>query len=74
LESRPYRPRLRAEKQPLLSPPRCQLNTCFSASYDPELQLLYLAVIVRDDELFVGCTSPVDTDSIEVYVDGLQTD
>jgi hypothetical protein len=33
------------------------------------VQLLYLAVIVRKDELFFGRTSPVDTDSIEVYVD-----
>ena len=50
------------------------LSACFSVAYDPEAQLLYLAVIVRDDELFVGRASPMDTDAIEVYVDGLHTD
>ena len=50
------------------------LRACFSVAYDPEVQLLYLAVLVRDDELFVGRTSPMDTDSIEVHVDGLHTD
>ena len=50
------------------------LSACFSVAYDPEAQLLYLAIIVRDDELFVGRASPMDTDAIEVYVDGLHTD
>jgi hypothetical protein len=50
------------------------LSACFSVAYDPEAQVLYLAVIVRDDELFVGRTSPMDTDAIEVYLDGLHTD
>ncbi len=47
------------------------LSACFMVGYDPKDQLLKLAVIVRDDKLVVGNTSPWDTDSIEVYVDGL---
>src|SRR5262249_952458 len=33
-----------------------------------------LAVIVRDDQLVVGNTSPWDTDSVEVYIDGLRSE
>jgi hypothetical protein len=50
------------------------LSAAFSVGYDPKKQLIYLAVIVRDDELIVGNTSHLDTDSVEVYVDGLHSD
>ena len=50
------------------------LSAAFSVGYDPKEQLIYLAVIVRDDQLIVGNTSPWDTDAVEVYVDGLHTD
>jgi Tol biopolymer transport system component len=49
------------------------LSACFSVGYDPKEQVIYLAVIVRDDQLIVGNTSPMDGDSIEVYIDGLHT-
>jgi RNA polymerase sigma factor (sigma-70 family) len=49
------------------------LSAAFSAAYDPEQQLLYLAVIIRDDRLIVGNTSHLDTDAVEVYVDGLHS-
>ena len=46
------------------------LSAAFSVGYDPREQLIYLAVIVRDDKLIVGNTSYLDTDAVEVYVDG----
>lgn len=46
------------------------LSACFSVGYDPKEQLILIAVIVRDDKLVVGNSSPVDTDSVEIYVDG----
>ena len=42
--------------------------------YDPKEQVIYLAVIVRDDQLIVGNTSAWDTDAMEVYVDGLHSE
>jgi hypothetical protein len=50
------------------------LSASFMAGYEPEEQILYLAVIVRDDKLIVGNTSDLDTDSVEVFVDGLRSD
>ena len=50
------------------------LSAAFSVGYDPNEQLLYLAVIVRDDKLVVGHTSFADTDAVEVFVDGLHSD
>lgn len=50
------------------------LSACFSVGYSPKEQVIYLAVIVRDDNLVVGNTSSWDTDAIEVYVDGLHTE
>jgi RNA polymerase sigma factor (sigma-70 family) len=50
------------------------LSASFSVEYDPRDQLLYLAVIVRDDKVVVGHSSPLDTDAVEVYVDGLHSD
>ena len=49
------------------------LSAAFSVGYDPKEQLIYLAVIVRDDKLVVGNTSHLDTDAVEVYVDGRTT-
>ena len=50
------------------------LSAAFSVGYDPKEQVIYLAVIVRDDQLIVGNTSSWDTDAIEVYVDGLHSE
>jgi hypothetical protein len=50
------------------------LSAAFSVGYDPKKQVVYLAVIVRDDELIVGNTSYLDTDAVEVYVDGLHSE
>jgi hypothetical protein len=50
------------------------LSACFSVGYDPKEQVIYLAVIVRDDQLIVGNTSPWDTDAVEVYLEGLHSD
>src|SRR5262249_33930689 len=50
------------------------LSAAFSVGYSPKEQVIYLAVVVRDDNLVVGNTSSWDTDSVEVYVDGLHTE
>ena len=50
------------------------LSAAFSVGYDPKEQVIYLAVIVRDDQLIVGNTSAWDTDAMEVYVDGLHSE
>jgi len=50
------------------------LSAAFSIGYDPIEQLLYLAVIVRDDKLVIGHSSHLETDALEVYVDGLLSD
>ena len=50
------------------------LSAAFSVGYDPKAQVIYLAVILRDDSLVVGNTSSWDTDAVEVYVDGLHTE
>lgn len=50
------------------------LSATFTGGYDPAEQLLYLAVIVRDDTLIVSNDSHMSTDSVEVYVDGLRSD
>jgi hypothetical protein len=42
--------------------------------YDPKEQVIYMAVIVRDDQLVEGHTSPWDTDSVEVYLNGLHSE
>jgi hypothetical protein len=47
------------------------LSAAFSVGYDPKEQVIYLAVIVRDDQLIVGNTSPWDSDAVELYIDGL---
>src|SRR5579864_8008829 len=50
------------------------LSASFSVGYDPKKELIYLAVIVRDDEIIVENNSWLDTDACEVYVDGLHSD
>jgi hypothetical protein len=47
------------------------LSAVFMVGYDPRKQVVYLAVIVRDDELVVGHKTYLDTDALEVYIDGL---
>jgi RNA polymerase sigma factor (sigma-70 family) len=47
------------------------LCASFSVGYDVKTQLLYLAVVVRDDQVVIGHTSHLDTDAVELYVDGL---
>jgi hypothetical protein len=49
-------------------------SAAMSIGWDPKYQLIYLAVVVRDDELVVGNTSPWDSDAIEVYIDGLRNE
>lgn len=49
------------------------LSATFSVGYDPNEQVLYLAVIVRDDKLIIGHTSHLDTVALEVFIDGLPT-
>jgi hypothetical protein len=49
------------------------LSAAMSVGWDPKEQVIYLGVIVRDDELIVGNTSPWDSDAIEIYVDGLRS-
>ena len=49
------------------------LSASFMVGYEPKKQVLYLAVIVRDDELVVGTTSDLDTDAMEVFIDGLRS-
>jgi len=46
------------------------LSPYFMASYDADAGLIHVAVVVRDDKLIVGFTSPWDTDAVEIYVDG----
>jgi hypothetical protein len=50
------------------------LSAAFSVGYDPKEQVIYLAVVVRDDQLVVGNTSSWDTDAVEVYLDGLHSE
>ena len=50
------------------------LSAAFSVGYDPKEQLIYVAVIVRDDNLIIGHESHLDTDAVEIYVDGLHSD
>jgi hypothetical protein len=50
------------------------LSAAFSVGYDPKEQVIYLAVVVRDDKLIIGNTSHLDTDALEVYVDGAHDD
>jgi hypothetical protein len=50
------------------------LSAAFSVGYDPKEQVIYVAVIVRDDKLIAGNTSHLDTDAVEVYVDGLHSE
>lgn len=46
------------------------LSIAFSVGFSPREQLLYLAVVVRDDKLIVGHDSYLASDAIEVFVDG----
>jgi RNA polymerase sigma factor (sigma-70 family) len=43
----------------------------FMAGYDREAGLIYLAVVVHDEDLVVSPNDPWHTDAVEVYVDGL---
>ncbi|WP_197446843.1 sugar-binding protein [Tautonia plasticadhaerens] len=47
------------------------LSAVFSVAYDPDDDLIYLAVIVRDDRVVVGHKGYWDTDAVEIYLDGL---
>jgi RNA polymerase sigma factor (sigma-70 family) len=46
----------------------------FMAGYNMADGLIYLAVIVKDDDLVVGHENPQDTDAVEIYIDGLCSD
>ncbi len=58
---------------PALSTSR-DLSAAFSVGYDLREQLLYVAVVVRDDELVLGHANWADTDSVNVYVDGRRSE
>jgi hypothetical protein len=45
------------------------LSPAYRVAYDPDEDLLYVAVEVRDDDLVVG-SMPINTDGCEVYVHG----
>src|SRR5262249_43561915 len=49
------------------------LSAAFSVGYDPKEQVIYLAVIVRADNLVVGNVGFWDPDAVEVYLDGRHT-
>src|SRR5262249_28648662 len=42
----------------------------FMVGYDPSAGLIYLAVVVRDNETVVAPTNVRGTDAVEVYIDG----
>src|SRR5262249_43664556 len=42
----------------------------FMAGYDPKGSLLYVAVVVHDDDVVVHSSDPRATDAVEIYVDG----
>lgn len=46
------------------------LSAAFSVGYDPNEQVIHLAVIVRDDRRIVGNLDFWDTDAVEVFLDG----
>lgn len=46
----------------------------FMVGYQPEAGLVYLAVVVDDDDLVAGFKDPWHTDAVEVYIDGLYSD
>lgn len=50
------------------------LSPAFSVGYNLKEQLIYLGVVVRDDKVVVGHTSHMDTDAVEVYIDGLRSE
>ena len=46
----------------------------FLAGYNRDDGLIYLAVVVKDANLVVGHKSPLDTDAVEIYIDGRRSD
>lgn len=44
-------------------------NAYFQAGYDPESGLIYLAVVVRDQDVVVHPSDILKTDAVEVYID-----
>ncbi|RUL81856.1 DOMON domain-containing protein [Tautonia sociabilis] len=60
------------ESTDLLKPD--DLSAAFAVGYSPEEQLLYVAVIVRDETLIANSTSHLTTDAVEIFVDGLRGD
>jgi hypothetical protein len=46
------------------------LDAYFMVGYDPAAEVVYLAVVVRDNETVVAPTKVLGTDAVEVYIDG----
>lgn len=46
------------------------LSASFSVGYDPIRNLIYVAVVVRDDRHIIGHQGFWDTDAVEIFVDG----
>jgi RNA polymerase sigma factor (sigma-70 family) len=42
----------------------------FMAGYDPKIEKIYLAVVVRDKDVVVHPSDVLQTDSVEIYIDG----
>jgi hypothetical protein len=54
--------------------PSAEPNPYFLAGYNPQAGLIYLAVVVHDDETVVHPTEIQGTDAVEVYIDGTCSD
>jgi hypothetical protein len=50
------------------------LTATFSVGYDPVRNVIYVAVVVRDDRHVIGNDGFWDTDAVEIFVDGRHTD
>jgi hypothetical protein len=49
-------------------------NAYFMAGYDPKAEQVYLAIVVSDREVVVHPTDFLQTDAVEIYIDGTFSD
>jgi RNA polymerase sigma factor (sigma-70 family) len=50
--------------------PGKDLDPYFKVAYDPEVKLIYLAVVVPDKDVIARAGNATGTDAVEVYIDG----
>jgi hypothetical protein len=50
--------------------PADSTDASFMAGYDPLSELIYLAVVVRDDDVVVDPSNTLNTDAVEIFMDG----